>query len=373
MRINTPRATPVVRAPTPSVRPVAEQQPPLLRVPVSIITPVAELELAEGSILVGRLPECDVMVDDALVSRMHARISVRGDAVVVEDLHSTNGIYVNGARITHSATLREGDRLLFGTTEISLFEARPSARVAPLRPRSEQPRPAFKSAPSAPANAAPANAAPASAGSGSAGSGSAPPPASPPPRTGKTLPPRELESFGKLDLHLDELATPEDGGPASSRGSELQGLRSRNSTVPSTARADALEVIGALADRLAGSGNVDEANRVLSAHLKRILQGATAGLTVPDEVRLLASKHALSLARWTGLSSWIDYVVELHVAARRAMLPETFAMFESVVLSIGDYDRQLLTYYLDGLRGERALLSADERQVLERLLKLSVV
>jgi len=344
MRINTPRATPVVRAPTPSVPPKAQEQPPLLRAPVSIITPVTELELTTGSILVGRLPECDVMVDDGLVSRMHARISVRGDSVVVEDLHSTNGIYVNGARVTHSAILREGDRLLFGTTELSLFEARRDARVAPLRPRSEQSRPESPT--------------------------TIPPPAQ---RSPKSAPPRG-EPFGKLELHLDELAVKfEDSGPASSRGADLQRLRSRRSGVPSTARADALEVIGALADRLAASGNLDEARRVLSAHLKRILQGATAGLTVPDEVRLLAAKHALSLARWTGQSEWIDYVIELHLAARRAMSAETFALFESVMLSIGEHDRQLLTYYLDGLRGERALLTTEERQVLERLIALSAI
>lgn len=353
MRINTPRATPVVRAPSPSVRPSPEQQPPVLHVPVSIITPVAELELRDGSILVGRLPECDVVVDDALVSRMHARISVRGSTVVVEDLHSTNGIYVNGTRITHSAVLREGDRLLFGTTEISLFEARRSARVAPLRPRSEPPPPRV-----------PEESRPAAA------------PSTPPPalRRPKTLPPAEASAFGKLELHLDELVSPvDDNGPASSRSAELEGGRNRTSVVPSTARADALDVIGALAERLANSGNLDEANRVLSAHLRRILQGATAGLTVPDEVRVLASRHALSLARWTGASSWVDYVVELHVAARRAMSPETFATFESVVLSLGDYDRQLLTYYLDGLRGERALLSEEERLVLERLIRLTGV
>lgn len=344
MRIITPRATPVVRAPAPSVPPLAEQRPPLLRAPVSIITPISELELREGSILVGRLPECDVMIDDGLVSRMHARLSVRDESVVVEDLHSTNGIYVNGARITHSALLREGDRLLIGTTEISLFEARADARVAPLRARRE---PSPSSLPFMP-------------------------PASARPALPTTVPARGHESFGKLELHLDDLSPGgEDPGPSSSRGADLRSLRSRSSGAPSTARADALEVIGALADRLASSGNVDEARRVLSSHLKRILQGATAGLTVPDEVCILASRHALSLARWTGQSSWIDYVVELHLAARRTMHSETCAGFESVVLSIGDLDRQLFKYYVDGLRGGHASLSAAERQVLERLIALA--
>jgi hypothetical protein len=351
MRIITPRATPVVRAPAPSAAPseAVREQPPLLRAPVSIITPVSEVELGDGSMLVGRLPECDVMIDDGLVSRMHARISVRDNSVIVEDLHSTNGVYVNGARITHSALLREGDRLLVGTTEISLFEARPNARVAPLRAKRDTERklgtPEAALSPRAPAPT--------------------------------TVPVRRRDSFGKLDLHLDELALEplpqitEAEAPPSARSADLQALRQRASGVPSTARADALEVIGALAERLASNGNLDEARRVLSSHLKRILQGATAGLTVPDEVCILACHHAVSLARWTGQSTWIDYVVELHLAARRAMSPTTFTDFESVALSVGDFDRQLFAYYIDGLRDERALLTGEERLVLERLIQLS--
>jgi pSer/pThr/pTyr-binding forkhead associated (FHA) protein len=318
------------------------------------------VELHEGSLLIGRLPECDVMIDDALVSRMHARLSVRDDSVVAEDLHSTNGVYVNGVRITHSALLREGDRLLIGTTEVSLFEARPDARVAPLRRREPASR-----GPSRAPSVAPGPSIPAS-------------PRVPAPTT---LPARGRDSFGRLELHLDELAIEPgindsearliiDDGPPSARPTDLRALRSRASGVPSTGRADALEVIGALADRLANNGNLDEARRVLSSHLKRILQGATAGLTVPEEVCSLASRHALSLARWTSQSTWIDYVVELHLAARRAMSAATFSDFENVALSVGDFDRQLFGYYVDSLRDERALLTSEEQRVLERLMRL---
>jgi pSer/pThr/pTyr-binding forkhead associated (FHA) protein len=236
MRIITPRATPVVRAPAPSIPPTdLGDRPPLMRPPVSIITPVTEIELREGSLLAGRLPECDVMIDDGLVSRMHARISIRDESVLVEDLHSTNGVYVNGMRITHSALLREGDRLLLGTTEISLFEARPDARVAPLRARRDDPE---RSVPVLP----PRITAP------------------------TTLPAQARDEFGKLELHLDELAIdPSGDGPPSARSADLQALRSRRSGMPSTARADALEVIGALADRLAASGNLDEARRLFAS------------------------------------------------------------------------------------------------------------
>ncbi len=317
----------------------------MLRPPVSIITPACELELTEGSLLAGRLPECDVTLDDGLVSRMHARLSVRDSSVIVEDLHSTNGVYVNGSRITRSAVLREGDRLLFGTSEISLFEARPSARVAPLRsPRGTDAPPASPARPPSTSPIARLQ---------------APPSVAAPPR----------DAFGKLDLHLDEFV--EDGsGPPSARGVDLKGIRSRSSGLPSTARADALEVIGALAERLATGGNVHEARRVISSHLKRILHGATAGLTVPPEVCLLASRHALSVARYCGDSEWIDYVVELHLAASRVMHPDTLQLFESVALSVGRLDRQLLGYYVEGLREERALLADDERAVVERLARL---
>ena len=311
--------------------------------------------------LVGRLPECDVMIDDGLVSRMHARISVRDDTVVVEDLHSTNGVYVNGSRITHSALLHEGDRLLIGTTEISLFEARPDARVAPLRPRRAEPKPFASVPPGAPPSSVPPPL-------------SAPPASEPPPAVRRpaptTVPASPREPFGKLELHLDELELENDSGPPSSRPADLQSLRRRSSGVPSTARADALEVIGALAERLAGAGNLDEARRVLSSHLKRILQGATAGLPVQEEVCALASRHALQLSRWTGQSAWVDYVVELHLAARRAMRGATFSNFESAVLSVGDLDRQLFAYYVDGLRGEKALLTPEEQEVLERMKAL---
>src|SRR5512134_2905779 len=124
MRRTTPRATPAVRPPAPSVPPLVEvQRPPPLRAPVTIFAPPQEIELREGSILVGRLPECDVVLHDGLISRRHARLSVHDSTIVVEDLHSTNGLYVNGTRITRSALLREGDRLLLGTTEICLFGA----------------------------------------------------------------------------------------------------------------------------------------------------------------------------------------------------------------------------------------------------------
>jgi len=65
---------------------------------------------------IGRSRECDIVLADSNVSRKHARIAVgpSGDWTV-EDLGSTNGVQVNGARAAGPVVLRSGDRLDLGT------------------------------------------------------------------------------------------------------------------------------------------------------------------------------------------------------------------------------------------------------------------
>jgi len=65
---------------------------------------------------IGRSRECDIVLADSNVSRKHARIAV-GEAGdwTIEDLGSTNGVQVNGARATGATVLRPGDRLDLGT------------------------------------------------------------------------------------------------------------------------------------------------------------------------------------------------------------------------------------------------------------------
>jgi pSer/pThr/pTyr-binding forkhead associated (FHA) protein len=289
------------------------------------------MELGNGSLLIGRLPECDVLLSDTLVSRMHARISVQGESVVVEDLHSTNGVKVNGMRVGHSTALCEGDRILIGTTEFSLFETRDSSlmRLRAARAVSAVPNqrvtPLVNPVESMSTNGATRSRSPLTTARSSASRS--------PATTGATIPmnvPAQLER------------------------------------IPSTARADALKMIGGLADRLAATGNLEEAAQVLSGHLRRILKGANSGLTVTPEVASSASHHALTLARWTKLPLWADYVVELHLSARLVMSAVTLAAFEAVICKL-DFDRMLLGYYVEGMRDRLEKLDMDERRRVERL------
>lgn len=73
------------------------------------------LRLRPGSVkTLGRTARADLIVDAALVSRIHCRLTAdRSDQLVVEDLDSTNGILVNGEK-TARAVLRTGDTLTVG-------------------------------------------------------------------------------------------------------------------------------------------------------------------------------------------------------------------------------------------------------------------
>lgn len=75
----------------------------------------------DGEKTLGRAPSNDVELPDPLVSRTHAVILERGGSLVLEDLGSHNGTYVNDERIHQIRRLRHGDRLALGASKI-LFE-----------------------------------------------------------------------------------------------------------------------------------------------------------------------------------------------------------------------------------------------------------
>jgi pSer/pThr/pTyr-binding forkhead associated (FHA) protein len=71
-----------------------------------------------GSIkTLGRSPGAEFMVDVAMVSRLHCRLSAGATELQVDDLESTNGTFVNGTRVAKSI-LKDGDRLGVGRVEL---------------------------------------------------------------------------------------------------------------------------------------------------------------------------------------------------------------------------------------------------------------
>ena len=89
---------------------------------------LAELVLPDGrrlsvgsdALVIGRLPECDVVLADSNVSRRHAELRRKDDGVFVTDLGSTNGTRVNGTPVREQL-LASGDEVSVGSTKL-IFE-----------------------------------------------------------------------------------------------------------------------------------------------------------------------------------------------------------------------------------------------------------
>jgi DNA-binding winged helix-turn-helix (wHTH) protein len=73
-----------------------------------------EVPLSAGENIVGRDPDAAVRIDDATVSRHHARIVIAGRLAALEDLGSKNGTWLRGSRIGGTEPLRDGDAIQVG-------------------------------------------------------------------------------------------------------------------------------------------------------------------------------------------------------------------------------------------------------------------
>jgi pSer/pThr/pTyr-binding forkhead associated (FHA) protein len=83
-------------------------------------SPETTFRLRPGAVkTVGRAQGADFIVDAALVSRLHCRITAAADKLEVVDLKSTNGTFVNGKRVD-KALLTDGDRLRVGRVELKV-------------------------------------------------------------------------------------------------------------------------------------------------------------------------------------------------------------------------------------------------------------
>ncbi len=76
----------------------------------------------DKQLIIGRSSELDIVLVEDMVSRKHAKISITGGKISIEDLGSTNGTFVNGEKVKTSR-LKEGDRILVGTSILKLVKA----------------------------------------------------------------------------------------------------------------------------------------------------------------------------------------------------------------------------------------------------------
>lgn len=91
-----------------------------------------EMYILAGEMTVGREMECDIRIGSPQISRMHARLSVSVDSIVVEDLNSTNGTFVNGEEISSKAVIRLGDQVSFDEISFRVTSVRSGDSISKL-------------------------------------------------------------------------------------------------------------------------------------------------------------------------------------------------------------------------------------------------
>jgi general secretion pathway protein A len=84
---------------------------------------VLERELKPGRLVIGRTPDNDLQIDSKFISRHHCQIVTQPDSCVIEDLNSTNGIYVKSKRVRRH-NLNDGDVVQVGQHEIMYIDER---------------------------------------------------------------------------------------------------------------------------------------------------------------------------------------------------------------------------------------------------------
>lgn len=117
-----PRKRKVEAPPRPAV---AEPQRRQRRPPRELVVHAPDqrptvVPLARTAVTFGRSERMTVALDDSYVSEEHALVSPDGDGWLVRDLGSTNGTYLNGAKVTQPTPISAGDQLRIGKTRVEV-------------------------------------------------------------------------------------------------------------------------------------------------------------------------------------------------------------------------------------------------------------
>ncbi len=284
--------------------------------------------LDDGEYILGRSPSCDIVIDDMLASRVHAKISVSQGTVILRDIGSSNGVYVNSARIDMPTPLRDGDRILIGTKEISVF----AVRVAPAR----RPSGTLAAAGSKAPNAAVARA--------------------------------------RTDASRLATAPSAPAMPAASEspapGPRAESIEQSSRDMPRTEKTDAFTQLGMLARRMIDSGRMDGAVRVLSEHMRNVLEGARDGRVVPPDVLAAASSFAMEFAEAQLEAKWVDYVIELHMNVRKPLNADLIDALCRLRRKNVRCDRDLMLFYKAALQREEPNLPLSQRVLCARIFSL---
>jgi len=268
------------------------------------------IPLRESPVTIGRSAACDLVLNDGLISRRHACVSVTREGVVVEDLGSINGVFVDGHRIPGRWVMHAGGWLTIAGHHVRIF----SSTEVPVADRN--------------ALTAARHEFTETADSARASSASIP----------ERFDAGEVESYSE-----------------------------------STRRGNVIVLLGPVVDKMLAAGQAQEAATLFGARLRAVLLDAQRTRRVDSESIGPAAQYAVKLAAATGQAEWVDYVFELYLIAVRPPAVEVVDELHNLIRRLPPIKLAPLRQLLALLDERAPQLSASERFAVQRLRGLERV
>ena len=324
-----------------------------------------DLELPIGEFVIGRSTECQLSLDDPLVSRRHAVLRVRRDGVSVQDFGSRNGVLVNGTKIVGERELAVGDKVSIGSQEMVLHAATEAHQLA-TSTGEEVYRRATQTLGAAyvmDLRSAVAELAAPGRGGGDA-AGGVKPAAGPATPAGPLTPAAAArnETPGATPLVFLPPRPPVQS-PDSDGGSQPKPIPSAE---PSRG-AHSFNLLGGVADKALAMGKADEAERILQVLLGDVLARAREGSVIDAGVAEPAARYAARLGGATGKASWVEYVFELYRRQKRVLPAPIIDELYTVVRKVKGIELGGIRSYLDALREMSGSFGPAERFLMQRI------
>ncbi len=266
-----------------------------------------DIALPVGTFFIGRGADCQLALDDTMVSRRHAALHITAEGASIEDLGSRNGVFLNGVRIDRSEALHDSDQLRIGSQDLAFYTGE-DVTQAP----------------------------------------------------GSSQKDTRDARVTRREMRVADLARHDPDDAAE------QTFVSTGSMAVVPRLPGGLAIIGGVADKALALGRAEEAERVLQRALADILARAPGG-EIDAEQAERAAGYALRLAVATGHGVWIDYGFQLYTALGALLPARLVDELYAAVRKVDHTDKSLLRAYTARLRGAAASLGPAERFVLQRI------
>jgi pSer/pThr/pTyr-binding forkhead associated (FHA) protein len=279
--------------------------------PVRLRYLVHDLEVPPGEFVIGRSPDCQLSLDDPLVSRRHAILVVQPETVYIEDLGSRNGVLVNGKRIAGPVRVNDGDQIQVGSQVMTLVGVpgsetsnRENSQVAQRR---------------------------------------------------QVHGPEVITITG---VENEELA-------AATAEHPIQ----IEMPVSPDKRISSLQLIGGLAEKALVMGRADEAERILTRSLHEIVVKARTNEEIRPDLAERAAHYATRLAGATGRGLWVNYIFELYTHLGALIPAKIVDELFTLKVKVKGVDKARLASYTEKLR-KLDQLGPSERFIRQRIESL---